>query len=320
MGIEFWDDIPSVRKQLESVRQIISHEIDISSQSIRETLSELINSSGKLLRPGFFLISSGFGEMEEEKKLNMAASIELLHIATLIHDDIIDDSDTRRGVPAVHAVHGKKRAVLAGDFLFTRCFALVSGYARSENIKLLSDALSEICKSEILQSQALFDKSSTMMDYLRKIRGKTAALFSLSFYMGAFEAGCNATLLRSLKYAGYYTGIAFQLIDDLLDYESFNTGKPVFKDIQEGNFTLPVIYALKNEAGSLYKILKKKKYGRRDLGMIYDMIKSSGGIKRTRELAGKYSVKALFEMDKIPENENRKMMKTMIDKLLSRNY
>jgi heptaprenyl diphosphate synthase len=322
MRLEFWEKYPDIFDKLQSVKKILIKEADKSYSEIRGTLNGIISAGGKMLRPGFFIICTGFGKIEREKLLNMAAAIELLHMATLIHDDVIDDSEKRRGFPTINSVHGKKKAVLTGDYLFTRCFALVSAYARRENIRLLSDTLSEICNSEIRQSTGLFDKTSTFLEYMRRIRGKTAALFSMSFFIGGFESDCDPTILKHLKAAGYYTGIAFQIIDDILDYDAGNekTGKPVFKDISEGNFTLPLIFALKDNAYNLGKILEKKKFKAKDLITINGIIKESGSIEKSRSIASRYSEKALSEIEKIPENENKVILKSIINELSYRKY
>ena len=318
---DFWNDYPSIKQDLIKVND---HMLDLFHKGhpvVREALTDLAKSDGKMLRAGVFIICSKFGNLEFDKCLRLGAAIEMLHLATLIHDDVIDNSELRRGRPTIHTSHGKRNAVLMGDYLFSQCFILVSDFAKAENIRALSHALSSLCVSELNQSAQLFRKSTSVRQYLRRIIGKTAALFSISCYAGGLESGCSKIFSSIMEKAGYNIGIGFQIIDDILDFEGDknNIGKPFNKDLKEGVFTLPLIYALEKDSGKLKRLLDKFPYSERNIKIITSLIEKSGGINRAKILAEKYTQRALREINRLPESENRIIFSEVAEKLLNRN-
>jgi heptaprenyl diphosphate synthase len=321
MGHGFWGDFPSVWSDLEKIRGLLLDELKKGHPEVRQALTDLAGSNGKMLRAGYFVLCSGFGEMDPIKRDRFGAAIEMLHMATLIHDDVIDDSTTRRGLPTIHTQHGKRNAVLMGDYLLTLCFTLVAEYARPGNIALLSRTLNSICMSELHQSAQLFHQSTSVRQYLRKIAGKTAALFSLSCFLGGFEGTCPEALARQMARLGYDIGIAFQIIDDILDFQGDTDllGKPVYKDLAEGIYTLPLILALQKDDGPLSFLLGQIPYSESSILKIVELVHSRG-IKDARNLAGKYTQRALKTIDKLPNGETKILLAEVTKKLLYRNY
>ncbi|MFQ3621556.1 MAG: polyprenyl synthetase family protein, partial [Spirochaetales bacterium] len=199
---QFWKEYPLIAEDLEQVKQVMKESLATLDPILTPTLSNLLQRNGKMLRPAFVLLGArskpykskpskkGWYPPQKtlpEKIYRIAAAVEILHLATLIHDDIIDRAQTRRGAPTVNSEIGERNAVLTGDFLFSRCFALVADYATMENARYLALGVSHICQSEIAQSRRFDLTTLSVRNYLHRIIGKTALLFSLSLFVGGAE-------------------------------------------------------------------------------------------------------------------------------------
>jgi heptaprenyl diphosphate synthase len=281
-----------------------------------------------MLRPALLVIGSRFGRTPEAKHIDgLAAAIELLHIATLIHDDVLDEAELRRGAPTLHTQFGHKDAVLAGDWLLSRCFSLAAESAGPDNARALARLIGAICSAEIGQDLAKFRYSGSERRYLRTIAGKTAALFSLALHAGATEAKTQARTVQTLRRAGYDVGLAFQIIDDILDYESSENimGKPVGKDIREGLCTLPLVHALKADPAGMGALLDgaTRSGGRMDDASVAAIVARTaelGGVERARETARRFTARALAEMTRLPEGEAQSELVALTERLLQRKY
>jgi len=279
---------------------------------IKQPLQDMIVSGGKRLRPAMVLAASRFGNYDFENVRQLAVSVELIHTATLIHDDIIDDSPLRRGIPSIQSRLGKDVAVFAGDFLFCKVFEL---YAFSEHFNLLrivAKTLHQICEGEIKQREDLFNTNLTFKDYLYRIRRKTAMLFAMSAELGARASKAPDKTVRALHKYGMNIGIAFQIVDDLLDFTSDNDklGKPVGADIREGVITLPTIYALKysDHKMDLKKILTKRYIDEAEVIRAVKIVKNSGGLNYAKFIAEKYVCKAQQSIAQLPDIPIKKVL------------
>jgi heptaprenyl diphosphate synthase len=318
----FWGKYNNLQKQLESVKQVMEQSAKCSQSSMEESLLELINSGGKMLRPAFVVIGGGFGEVKTKRIHNLAAVVEMLHMATLIHDDIIDNASTRRGVLTTQARYGKTFAVFMGDYLFAKCFMLLSKNTSMENMRSISKVISRICTGEIEQFSSRFSTDVSVNQYLRRIAAKTAALFSLSLYIGSHESGCSKRLSGSLMSIGYNIGMAFQIIDDILDYEGNEklVGKPLGNDIKQGIFTIPLLYALKKDKGRLSSLISTKDYSDEDISDIIDIVTELGGVEKAKNLAARYTEKAFKGISRLPDCESKNILFEVTKSLLGRNY
>jgi len=319
---KMWLRYPELHKELEAVLYIMRQNTKCKDKKIENSISELINSGGKMLRPAFTLISSRFGEYKEERARALASVIEMMHMATLVHDDVIDDSKLRRGQETVQSKYGKDYAVYIGDFLFCVCFKILASNSSLQSIKVDSKSMSRICLGEVEQLNTRFNAKVSVKDYLSRISGKTAELFSLSLYIGAAEAGCSEKINKLLWNIGHNIGMAFQIIDDVLDYTSTNShiGKPAASDIKQGIFTIPIIYALINDTGKLKDIIFKEDYSDEDVTDIITLVNDLDGVLRARELAKKYTDKAYKLIKKLPENEYKVILREVCETLLNRDY
>lgn len=317
-----WDEYPNLKLNLAEVTKVMLKSVKCRQKPVEKSLIELINSGGKLLRPAFLLLSSEFGSERSNNLHSLAAAIEILHMATLIHDDVIDDSAIRRGKETVQSKHGKNFAVYLGDFLFCACFKILSQSSSLKTIDIDSNSMSKICIGEMEQYSSKYSLNVTVKQYLKRISAKTAELFSLSFYTGAIETKCNKLIIRTLSSIGHDIGMAFQIIDDILDYTGSENvvGKTIFNDIKQGIFTLPLIYALEKPKRELIETLSKKEYSDEDVQNIIKITEENGGVMMARNLAKRYTKKAFKKIATLPDIESKKILYKITYELLERNY
>jgi heptaprenyl diphosphate synthase len=318
----YWNDFPGMPEALEKVSGVIRSSSASENPVISSGLTELFNGKGKLLRPGLFLMAAQFGK-PREKHYKLAAALEMLHMATLIHDDVIDDSPLRRGLPAVHTRFGKRDAVLIGDYLLSRCFLITAEYTSPQNALNLARLISVICTMEIEQNNDRFRSNVSLRGYLRKILGKSALLFSLACYAGAHEAKAPQEVCQRLRRIGYNIGIAFQIIDDILDYTGNEklVRKPLGNDIAAGLITLPALCALPlDSTGTLRDIFSRPSFTAEDGGRIFTLVRQSGGVEAAGKYAENYTNRALREIDALPPGKNRDMLEALTRRLLTREH
>jgi heptaprenyl diphosphate synthase len=329
--IEYWSGNPALARRLERVVDIIARTIDSPGFPIKDAVAAAAaEPGGKLLRPAMLIIGSEFGRAADPERIErLAAAVELLHVATLVHDDIIDEAPIRRGRPSLHTSLGVKEAVLAGDWLFSRCFLLSSESAEPENARGLARLIAAICSAEIAQDAAKFTYSASPRGYYRTIAGKTAALFSLALHAGASEAKAGRRLEQSLRRAGYSIGMAFQVMDDILDFESVEdiVRKPVGWDLAEGLCTLPLIYALRADGPGMRALLEPLSEGpdarassERATAAVAARVMELGGLDRAREDARRFTGRALAEIGGLPLSAAREELSALADRLLHRAY
>lgn len=301
-----WNTYPELAKELDTTLKLMEKSVQLQNKEIQTAILEMIHSGGKLLRPAYQLLFSQFGNQRDAKKATaLAASIELLHTATLVHDDIVDEADTRRGLQTLRSQFGNNTAVYAGDYLFVCCFKLLSDYASSlKSIQLNSRSMEKVLTGELGQMDNRYNFEITLDRYLENISGKTAELFSLSCFVGAYESGTSERFAKRCGTIGTNIGIAFQMIDDILDYTQTAEaiGKPVLEDVRQGVYSLPLIFALQTDREALLPLLQKKE-SLTDLETqeIYQLVHQLGGVEKAQQLATDYTNKALKEIQKLPE-------------------
>lgn len=317
-----WNQYPEIKEELLEIIKLMDENAKCKDKVIEQSIKDLIHANGKMIRPAFTVLAAHFGEYEPEKVRALASVVELFHMATLVHDDVIDDANLRRGVPTIQAKYGKEYAVYIGDYLFCICFKILASTASLQSIQVDSLSMSRICLGEVEQLNSRFNTEVSVKNYLKRIAGKTAELFSLSLYIGAAESGCSDKLAKSFWRIGHHIGMAFQIIDDILDYTGCekSVGKDHAKDIQEGVFNLPLIYALEKQPKDLLALLEKHPYSDTDLKEIVQLVDTYGGIDRARRLAHQYTQKAYKHINKLPDNEYKMILLEVAHKLLDRDY
>ncbi len=302
-----WQDYPDLAKQLTTTLHLMEDVVKLKNKNVESAVLDMIHAGGKLLRPAYQLLFAQFGPEQDEKKATaLAASIEMLHTATLIHDDIVDDSELRRGLPTIRSTFGNDTAVYAGDYLFICCFKLLSDYSTSlRSLQLNSRSMEKILDGELGQMDDRYKLDQTVEEYLENISGKTAELFALSCSVGAFESGNSERFAKKAGMIGQNIGIAFQIMDDLLDYDaaSDTLGKPVLEDVRQGVYSLPLIHAINQDNEELQYLLEKKnQLTAEDALTVQRLVHQLGGTTYAQQLASDYTDQALKDIRKLPDN------------------
>ncbi|MDI3310439.1 MAG: polyprenyl synthetase family protein [Thermoanaerobacterium sp.] len=318
-----FDKYDFIKEDMKKIDDFILSNVKTSSPTIKKAIDDLVLSGGKRIRPLLVIAIARMGEYNEDKIIPIAASIEIMHMATLVHDDIIDDSKMRRGQKSVQSKYGKETAVFTGDFLFSQAFNLIADIISKENLKLIARGVKTICEGEIEQFDNRYNLDLSIRKYLKRIYRKTALLFAIICESGATQAGLSKEMTRAMRHFGLEVGTAFQIADDILDYEGVEriVGKPLGSDLLNGIYTLPLIYALKTDhKKAIEGILLKRTLSRKDVNRIIKEVKLSGGIDFAKELALKYVKKAIKYLEVIPDCEQKSLMMDIANDALKRNY
>lgn len=320
---KFWSKYPEIQEELNKVVNLIEKNAKCRDKVIESSILELVHSGGKMVRPAFVVLASKFGEeYNDQGTIALASVMEMFHMATLVHDDVIDDATLRRGKETIQSKYGKNYAVYIGDYLFCICFKILAQTASAHSIQMDSKSMSRICLGEVEQLNSRFDRTVTVKDYLKRISGKTAELMSLSLYLGAAESKCSEKLCRKFWQIGHNIGMAFQIIDDVLDYTGSNESikKDAANDLKQGLYTLPLLLATKKNNKDLNAILDKQEYSDEDINEIVRMVNELGGVEKARDLAHKYTNKAFKDIKSLPNNKYRDILMDITSGLLKRSY
>jgi heptaprenyl diphosphate synthase len=315
----------SLNKDLEFIEQELARSIDTGHTALRDASSHLLKAGGKRMRPVFVLLAGHFGHYDITRLSRVAVALELIHMATLVHDDVIDDAETRRGRRTVKAEWDNRVAMYTGDYIFARALKELSALDDSRVQGILAEAIRLMCLGEIEQIQDLFSEHLSLKRYLRRIKRKTALLMAISCHLGALVAGASAEHVRLLRAYGYYVGMAFQLTDDVLDLtgDERTLGKPAGSDLRQGNVTLPVIHVLRSgTAGEQELIRSYLRSGGREgnLAEILDIVRRGGGIEQTLNLSRRYLDKAIGCLNRLPASHQRESLRLIAEFIVRRSY
>lgn len=314
-----------VRRDLESVDVLILARVQKQIPLIHDVAQHIIGSGGKRIRPALTLISSQLCGYHGERHIGLAAAVEFLHTATLLHDDVVDESKLRRGLATANETYGNKASILVGDFLLSQAFQLMAASESLKIIKILSDASAVIAKGEVMQLATEGHLDTSIEHYLQVISSKTAVLFAAACEMGAVVAEKPAWE-NPLREFGIYIGIAFQLIDDVLDYsaDQEKLGKTVGDDFREGKITLPVILAY-NAGDATEKAFWNRTMGDlnqtpTDLDDARALLHKHNAIAQTVAMASHYCNKARKSLSGFIPGQARSAMLDIVDFCASRVY
>ena len=291
---------------------------------IPEVTAHLVEAGGKRLRPMLTLASARLLGYEGEDHLRLAATVEFIHTATLLHDDVVDESAQRRGRPTANLLWDNKSSVLVGDYLFARSFQLMTDTGSIDVLRILSDAAATIAEGEVLQLTAAANLATTEDVYLQVVRGKTAALFAAACEVGGVISNATNEQVAALNAYGDALGIAFQIADDLLDYEgdASATGKNVGDDFRERKLTLPVIKAIAQataeERAFWVRTIEKGDQRDDDLQQALALIAKYETLSDTRQDAMRWSLKARDALAVLPRHELRTMLEDLAEYVVAR--
>ncbi|MFD2672896.1 heptaprenyl diphosphate synthase component II [Marinicrinis sediminis] len=302
-------DIHYIEKELEA-------QIRNEHRMLNDASLHLLKAGGKRIRPVFVLLAAEFGDYDMERLKYVAVPLELIHMATLVHDDVIDDAETRRGKLTVKSKWDNRIAMYTGDYIFAKALHMVTELEEVEIHQILSKAIVEMCIGEMEQIRLFFHTEQSIYDYLLRIRRKTALLIAISCQLGAIAAGAPRDTVRRMYRFGYNVGMAFQIRDDVLDLcgTEKEIGKPPGSDIRQGNITLPVLYALQDEAVRpqlLEEIARiQSNPDQREITAFLNLLNQTDGVERAEALSSRYIQKAISALDPLPA---RKAKKNLID-------
>lgn len=324
-NVKPWKKYPLIANELEEVNRFIQTTIKTPHHSLQAALFKMADNGGKYLRPSLLLLAAHAVGKSNQTTIKLASSIEILHMATLIHDDIIDDSDERRGNVSIQAAFGKDIAVYTGDLLFTDFFDLMlDAIDEHEYFVRNAQTMRKILNGELGQMAERFNLDQTFDDYLNDVKGKTAALFRLAAEEGAYFAGGTANQSTALANFGENLGIAFQIVDDILDYSgSEKLNKPTLEDLATGVYSLPLLLALNTPSlrSQLLPFLQKKRQMTlTDMQKVQQIILHSNAIDDSRKLAHEYAQKAVDCLTIFQPNPAILLLKKMPQKLLTRSF
>ena len=320
---------------LEDIRKPVEGEMKGFNRRFRESVSSnvpllnvvtryIIHRKGKQMRPLFVLLTSKMTGEITESTYTAASLIELMHTATLVHDDVVDDSNERRGVFSINAIWKSKVAVLLGDYLLARGLLLAVREKDYNLLEIVSNASKEMSEGELMQIQKSRSLNINMDTYFDVIRKKTATLIAACTSCGATAAGASREIIDRVYDLGINIGMAFQIKDDLFDYQPHGKiGKPTGNDIKEKKFTLPLIYALtQSEPGKRHSVIRKIRNGNRNPGVVGDVIRfveDQGGIEFATRKMLEYKALAMENLDGFPSSPSRDSLKDLVEFTVSRN-
>ncbi|MDO9142136.1 MAG: octaprenyl diphosphate synthase [Methylobacter sp.] len=321
-------DFDSIKKltatEAKAVDQLIVNELSSDVILINQMGHYIVGSGGKRLRPMLLLLAAKALGTISNNHLLMAAVIEFIHTATLLHDDVVDDSDLRRGKESANAVWGNAASVLVGDYLYSSAFEMMVRTGNMRVMEILSKTTTAIAEGEVLQLLNCNNPETTEQKYLEVIARKTAILFSAATKLAAVIAGAPTETEQGLALYGQHLGIAFQLIDDALDYKASQDelGKNLGDDLAEGKPTLPLIYAIQNSNESEGKIIIDAiKNGDRDaFNDVYAIVQRTKAIDYTEQRADEEAQKAISALTVLPESEYKQALILLANFSVQRNY
>jgi len=310
-----------IEEYIKLVEERMRAQADGHHPAVVAALQHLLSSGGKRIRVVVTLLTGKMLGADQDKLITLAAAIESLHTATLVHDDLIDGAMIRRGIPTLNAQWSPAATVLTGDFIFAKAAKLAACTESVEVMKIFAETLATIVNGEVSQ---LFSSKwlANREDYYRRIFAKTASLFEASTTTAAILSNVNKNTLAKLKTFGYEIGMAFQIIDDILDFTSEQTtmGKPVASDLRQGIITLPVLYYLENnpEDRDMKNILESNFCDENCLSRLLSSIRESGAIEMALQEAHQAIKRGLDALVTLPENQERKALEDLAGFIVNR--
>lgn len=317
--MDFYQALSAPLQQVEGgLKEILSTDETLLS----DINSHLLSAKGKRIRPALFFLSLGLFSEEYDKHLPVAVAIELVHTATLVHDDVVDHASQRRGQPTVNAVWGNHTSVLAGDYLFAKAFRLLTEYGNIEVIREMATLVEVITEGEIQQQSERYLINTGLEAYLSRIAKKTARFFAACSRCGGLVSGNKNSTIQTLESFGFHLGMAFQMIDDFLDFsaDTLSTGKPAGSDLAQGIVTLPVLHLLQvSPHGPRFaEEISARRINETLLAEITGEIVRCGSGSYVRELAEKYISNALGALQTFPSGAARETLELVAHFVIER--
>jgi len=328
------DDTATLSRLLVNIQSDLDH-VDVTFQERATSGLDILNSAsmhalgspGKRLRTALTLLSGKLNTYRFDKLLPLSVAFEMVHLATLIHDDIVDNALTRRGSPTVNAIWGNSIAILLGDYYFAKTAGLIADINDNRIDHLFSDTVATVCEGTILEMMTAGRVDLTIQSYYEKISHKTACLIAACCKGGAIVSQASEEEINLLNAYGMNLGIAFQIIDDILDYteDQATIGKPVGNDLRQGMVTLPLIYALQEQPQNghyqeVYNLLNGSTSREEDIRSVVNWVVTGTGVQRSHADAYVYAGKARETLTHFPPSQNRQVLDELIDFVVTRKH
>ncbi len=322
-----------MKQQLAEIKAPIAREIDEFEKKFRDSMKSdvllldkimgyIVRRKGKQMRPIFVFLTAGTVGQISEATYRGAALIELLHTATLVHDDVVDDASHRRGFFSINALWKNKVAVLVGDYLLSRGLLLSVEHDDFHLLKIVSNAVKEMSEGELLQMEKARKLDITEDVYYDIVRQKTASLIASCCAVGASSAGSDDKLIEQMRLFGEKVGMAFQIKDDLFDYGTKEVGKPLGIDIKERKLTLPLIYALQKAGWAdkrhIINLIRNQSHKTKKVQEVIDFVKASNGIDYSKQVMQDFAEQALAMLDEFPESPYKSSLRQLVTFTISR--
>ncbi|GGJ85655.1 heptaprenyl diphosphate synthase component 2 [Lentibacillus kapialis] len=305
-----------LKKELDIIEHALTEAIQSDHEILRESSTRLLQAGGKRIRPVFVLLCGQFGNFNMDRMKAVAVSLELIHMASLVHDDVIDDAPLRRGKPTIKQLYDNRVAMYTGDFILARALESITTLSNPSAHRVLSKTMVQLSAGEIEQIKDKYNWDQNLRDYLRRIKRKTALLIATSCKLGAIASEVSEHTAQKLFRYGYYIGMSYQIIDDILDFTASETelGKPAGNDLLQGNVTLPVLFAMKDTL--FYKRLKDtfsdpEEVTERDMNQIIAELKKTDAISQSYRVSDHYLQKALNELSDIPDHKAKHTLQSI---------
>ncbi len=311
-----------IQQDLVQVEDRLKTACEVDFPHLSQLLNYSLRSGGKRVRPALVLLSAKFYRYDLECLLPMAAAIEVLHTATLVHDDAIDDSLVRRGCPTVNKEWGEDKAILLGDYMLAKAEELVADTQNLRVIKLFARTIMTLCSGELNQAFNAFNLEQTRQQYLERIAGKTASLLTLATESGAILSQAPEESVGALKEYGYNLGVAFQIVDDILDFigTEEEMGKPIGSDLAEGTLTLPAMLLLQRYPGDnpVRRLFQHQGDDGENIKLAIEQVRSSSIIPECYQLASDYCAQAHRNLGVLSDNDSRRSLMELADFVMAR--
>ncbi|MFS0635633.1 heptaprenyl diphosphate synthase component II [Mesobacillus foraminis] len=293
------------------IEQSLEKTIEAESSLLRQASLHTLRAGGKRIRPVFVLLGGKFGDYDINVIKNAAVPLELIHMASLVHDDVIDDAELRRGQPTIKAKWDNRIAMYTGDYIFARALELVTEIKNPLAHQILSKTIVELSVGEIEQIKDKYNFNQNLRDYFRRIKRKTALLIAASCQLGAVASGVEEKVHKNLFRFGYYVGMSYQITDDILDFTGTEKelGKPAGGDLLQGNITLPVLYAMEDKELRMEIQSVHEDMPRPQIDRIISQILQSGAIEKSILVSDHYLDKALAVLEELPQNRAKRTLR-----------
>lgn len=318
------DIFAAIADDLRQVEAAIEEALATSDEMLDEVSTHLLRAGGKRIRPALVLLTSKFPGTSLERVIPVAVAVELIHMATLVHDDVVDKATVRRGLPTVNAKWSNQISVLTGDYLFAKAFSILAQTGNPRVVQIMADVVYEMSRGEIAQIASYFQAGQSEAQYYERIAQKTGYLIAECCRLGAIVAGANEQAVQALYDYGMGVGLSFQIADDLLDFHgsAAKVGKPVCGDLKTGILTMPVIHALSHspQAGQLRTLIETRNVTDADVESVKRVLEETGSFAYAREKADMHLARAVAALGEAPALETREALQTLADFVINRQF